>query len=79
MLKFREDKPRIILTADKVVTMVMMDKQGYPYKVQDLLADKGTDRSIPGDPTTKHKNELTHIFRTINVQGGLSDITYKKL
>ena len=47
--------------------------------VQDLLADKHTYRDITGDPTTKYKNKLIQIFRTIKAQGGLGDVTYKRL
>ena len=42
-----------------------------------ICADE-TYRLITGDPTTKHKNKLIQILRTIKAQGGLSDATYKR-
>ena len=72
----RKDQSRVILTADKGMVMVLLDKQVYINKVQDLLTDKDRYRLITGDPTTKHKNELIQILQTIKAQGKLGDITY---
>ena len=59
--------------------MVGIDKQEYLNKAKDLLLDKDIYIPISGDPTTRHKNKLIKILRTIKTQGGLSDTTYKRL
>ena len=59
--------------------MVMLDKQDYLNKAQDLLADKETYIFISGDPTNRLKNKLIHILRTIKVQVGLNDTSYIRL
>ena len=45
---------RVILTADKGVAMVLMDREEYVTKAQELLAQP-TYRLIPRDPTNKIK------------------------
>ena len=59
--------------------MTGLDKQDYPNKDQDLLADNYTYKAITGDPTSRHKNKLIPTLRTIKAQGRLSDRTYKRL
>ena len=77
--ELRKDKSRVILTVEKGVAMVVMDKHDYISRAHDLLAEKDAYRLITGDPTTKCKNKLIQILRTIKPQGGLSNITYKRL
>ena len=49
-----------MLTADKVLVMVSLDKQDYINKAQDLLSQKDTYRSVTADPTNNiKKNSLT--------------------
>ena len=59
--------------------MVVLDRKDCLNKTQNLLADNDTYRLITGDPTSKHKNKLILILRTIRAQGGLNDTTYKGL
>ena len=72
------DKNRLILTADKGVALVVIDKAEYLEKAEELLK-KDTYKKIQEDPTTKHKNKLINILRSIKTEGGLSDELYKKL
>ena len=69
--ELREDQSRVILTADKGVAMVIMDKKDYMEKALSLLADSNTYRTIPYDPTNKLKNKL--------IAGGLKDSAYCKM
>ena len=55
----KTDKDRLILTADKGVAMVIMDKEDYNNKVQELLAQLAY-RSIPWDPTNKIKAQTNN-------------------
>ena len=62
--------------ADKGVAIVLLNRQDYLNEAHDLHADKDTYRCITGDPTTKHKNKLIQILKTIRVQGGLNATIY---
>ena len=77
--ELREDTSRIVLTADKGVAMVIMDKQQYMDKATALLQDTNTYRTIPKDLTNKLKNKLIGILRDIKQTGGLKDTTYHKV
>ena len=56
--ELRKHKSRAILTADKGLAMVVLDKQNYFNKAKDLLVGRDTYRLITGDPTIKQKNKL---------------------
>ena len=51
MKELREDDTRIILTADNGVALVVMDKEDYIKKAEDLL-NQPTYKLIPADTTT---------------------------
>ena len=53
--ELREDHNRVILTSDKGVCLVVMDKEEYIKKAEELL-NQGTYKIIPADPMTKQKN-----------------------
>ena len=55
--ELKKDNNRVILTADKGTCLVVMDKEEYINKSQDLL-NEDTYRVIPEDPTNKQKNRL---------------------
>ena len=50
---------------DKGVAMVVLDRQNYINKAKDLLAHRHTHSPLTADPTSKHKNKLINMFRTI--------------
>ena len=76
--ELKRNKERVILTADKGVSMVVMDKEEYIQKSEELL-HQPTYKQLPSDPTTKHKNRLISILKTIQSEGGIDNITYKRL
>ena len=55
--ELKKDQDRMVLTADKGVSMVVMDREEYERKSEDLL-NQPTHRVLPSDPTTKQKNKL---------------------
>ena len=55
--ELRMDKIRIILTADKGVALVIMNKADYITKSQELL-DTTTYKKIPEDPTNRQKKQI---------------------
>ena len=63
-----EDQSWVVLTAEKGVAMVVMDKQDYIDEALSLLTDSNTYRIINKDPTTRLKNKLTSILRESNKQ-----------
>ena len=54
--ELKEDKSRIILTADKGVALVIMEKDEYIKKAEELLNTE-TYKKIPEDPTNKQKTD----------------------
>ena len=76
--ELKKDDTRVILTADKVVCLVVLDKEVYIEKAEELLKDK-TYNTIPTDPTNKPKNKLIQILKKIKEEGGMSEATYKKV
>ena len=78
MKDLRRDKTRMVLTADKGVSMVVMDREEYNSKSEELLHTP-TYQILKTDPTNKIKNKLISLLKTIKTEGGISETTYKKL
>ena len=66
------------LTADKGVSPVVLNKEDYVKKAEELL-NEPTYRTIPSDPTTKYKNKLVDLLKIIKAEGGISDAAYRRL
>ena len=60
-----QNKDGVMLTVDKGVAMVVLDRQDCISKDMDLLADRDTYRPLTDNPTNKHKNKLINMLRTI--------------
>ena len=58
--QLKQDKNRVILTADKGMAMVVMDTQDYNNKAQSLLQDTDTYQVLPKDPTPQLKTQTHH-------------------
>ena len=78
MKELKLDTNRLILTADKGVALVVLDKEDYINKAEDLLEDN-TYKKLAEDSTTKQKNKLISILRNIKAEGGLKEEVYKRL
>ena len=76
--KLKKDENRMVLTADKGVSLVVLDKEEYIQKAKQLLQQPNY-KTLTADPTTKHKNKLIALLKTIKTQGGMNDNLYKKL
>ena len=63
MEKLRKDGTRIVLTADKGVALVVMNKEDYEKKAEELLSQT-TYNKINNDPTTRYKNKLINLLKT---------------
>ena len=55
--ELRRGKTRMILTVDKGVSMVVMDRDDYNQKAEALLQQPAY-RPTPSDPTNKYKTKL---------------------
>ena len=55
--------------ADKGVSMVVMDRDDYNNKAEELL-HQPTYRPIPNDPTNKLKKRLITLLKQIKSEGG---------
>ena len=76
--ELRRDKNKMILTADKGVSMVVMDREDYNQKAEALLQESAY-RPIPNDATNKYKTKLIALLKSIKTEGGINEATYKKL
>ena len=68
----------MVLTADKGVAMVIMDKQDYTSKAHTLLENTKTYKVLNKDPTTRLRNKLIQTLKDIKQSEGLSDHNYRK-
>ena len=58
--------------------MVVIDKEDYINKSEELL-QSSTYKVLTTDPTTKHKNKLISLLKSIKAEGGINESTYKRL
>ena len=78
MEDLRKDTTRTVLTADKGVALVVMNKEDDEKKAEELLSQIISSK-INNDPTTRYKNKLINLLKTIKTQGGINEALYKKL
>ena len=76
--ELKKDQERMVLTADKGVSMVVMDRKDYEKKSEELLS-QSTYTVLPSCPTRKQKNKLITLLKTIKAEGGISHTIYKRL
>ena len=62
--ELKKDQERIILTTDKGVALVVMNKTDYINKSEELL-NTSTYKRIPEDPTNRQKARLINILKKI--------------
>ena len=76
LAKLKKDKDRVVLIADKGVAMVVMDKQEYINKAEELLAQPAYG-SLPRDPTNKIKAQLIAKLGGIKRDNNLDEVITK--
>ena len=76
--ELKRDRDCIVLTADKGVAMVVMDRQDYINKANQLL-NQNTYKVISKDPTNTIKNKLINILKNIKTKSGLGTNIYKSM
>ena len=78
MEELKKDKTRMILTADKGISIVVLDKEEYIKKADELLS-QSYYKNISTDPTNKYKNKLLTLLKKIKTEGGVDDATCRRL
>ena len=68
----------MVLTVEKGVAMVVMDRQEYVEKVEGLLAQPAY-RTIAADPTNKLKTRLIQTFKRIKRDTNMGEGMYKAM
>ena len=76
--QLRKDKDRVILTVDKGVAMVVLDKEDYNNKARDLLNTPAC-KEIPRDPTNRIRAQLITKLRRIKKDRKLDEGTYRTM
>ena len=76
--ELKKDKNRMVLTADKGVSIVMIDKEEYIRKAEELLRQP-TYKPIPTDPTNKYKNKPISLLKNIKTEGGIDEVTNRRI
>ena len=76
--ELKKDNNMLILTADKGVALVVINKTDYIKNAEDLLKEDMYKR-IPEDPTVKQRNKLINILKSIKAEGGLNEESYRRL
>ena len=74
----KKDNTMMVLTADKGVSMVVVDREGYIQKSEELLHQQNY-KILQSDPTNKYKNKLISLLKSIKAEGGMDDNTYRRL
>ena len=70
----KKDNTRMVLTADKGVSMVVMDWEENIQKSEELL-NQPSYKILQAVPTTKYKNKLISLLRSIKSEGGIDEST----
>ena len=78
LAQLKRDKDKVVLTADKGVAMVVLHRQEYIQKAEELLSQPAY-RTIPRDPTNKIKAQLITKLRRIKRETNLDEGTYKAM
>ena len=75
----KEDEIMQIVHGDKGRVAVVLNKEDYTKKCQDLLNDSKTNTKLKKDPSAKYKNELISILKEMKKLGVISFELHKKL
>ena len=78
LAQLKKDKDRVILTADKGVAMIVMDREDYITKAEVLLSQPAY-RSLPRDQTNQITAKLITKLRKIKKDNNLEEGMYKAM
>ena len=75
----RKDDNIMVLPADKGRVTVVMDKQSYLDKCQELLRDEKTYKKLKRDPTSNYQDKFKESLWDLKVHGVISDTMHRDL
>ena len=76
--EIKRDNTRMVLTADKGVSLVVLDSEDYTAKSEELLHQPNY-KILKADLTNKYKNKLIGLLKNIKAEGGIDDNTYRRM
>ena len=76
--EMKRDNTRMVLTVDKGVSMVVLDREEYTAKLKELLHQPNY-KILKTDPTNKYKSKLIALLKSIKAEDGIDDNTYRRL
>ena len=76
--QMKKDNTRMVLTADNGVSMVVLDREEYIQKSEELLHQPNY-KILQADSTNKYKNKLISLLKSIKAEGGIDENTCKRL
>ena len=76
--ELKKDDTRMTLTTDKGVAVVVIGKEYYVKKAEDLL-NQSTYKLIPADPTSRQKTKHINLLKNIKTEGGINEETYERM
>ena len=77
MKQLKKDNTRMVLTADKGCPWWLWTGKNIQKSVK--LLKQPNYKIIQTDPTTKHRNKLISLLKSIKSEGGIDDNTHKRL
>ena len=78
LTQLKKDQDRMVLTTDKGVAMVVLNKEDYIQKAGNLL-EQSTYKTIERDPMNSIKGKLIQILRRLKRETGMGEGTYKAM
>ena len=61
------------------VALVVLDKQDYIKKVENMLKQEGIYRSILTHPTNRQKDKLINLDKSNKAEGQIGGSTYRRM
>ena len=75
----RRDRDLVILPADKGNATVVMDREEYDRKMQEMLDDEQTYRRLKKDPAPALERRMNALLLSMNRKGSIPDKLYEML
>jgi hypothetical protein len=75
----RSDDSILVLPADKGRATVILNKETYLEKSQELLTDGNTYKRLTKDPTPSYRNQLVSVLQSLRDSGAIDVPTYRRL
>ena len=75
----RKDTSILVLPADKGRATVVLNRQDYEQRMEDMLSDRSTYQVLRKDPTPCLQRQMNSSLLKLKTDGELSNVTYNRL